>query len=236
MTSVKKLALLAATAASLAMLAGTPAQAAGGGSMSMPSSSRDFPERQMSPEDQAKASYNSGVKLVKKADGYEADAAKASSPEKQEKLHKKAAAAYEKARGEFEDAVTQNPSMHEAWNYIGYTQRHLGRYDTALSAYARALQIKPGYPQAIEYRAEAYLGLNRLDDARGAYMELFSSSRPLANQLLASMQKFVAARRQAPGELDAASLDAFAKWVDERAQIAQQTASLDTSSPGASWR
>ena len=119
MTSVKKLALIAATAASVSFLAGAPANANGGGSMSMPSSSRDFPERQRSPEDLAKESYNSGVKLVKKADGYEADAAKASSPEKQEKLHKKAASSYEKARGEFEDAVTQNPSMHEAWNYIG---------------------------------------------------------------------------------------------------------------------
>jgi hypothetical protein len=45
----------------------------------------------------------------------------------------------------------------------------------------------------------------------------------------------VAARRKEPNGLTAQQLDEFARWVDERAGIAQQTASLDTGSQ-ASWR
>jgi hypothetical protein len=49
------------------------------------------------------------------------------------------------------------------------------------------------------------------------------------------MQKFVETRRKEPNGLAAQQLDEFARWVDERAGIAQQTASLDTGSQ-ASWR
>jgi len=39
--------------------------------------------------------------------------------------------------------------MYQAWNYIGFANRHLGNYDAALSAYAKALEINPAYPEAI---------------------------------------------------------------------------------------
>jgi tetratricopeptide (TPR) repeat protein len=132
-------------------------------------------------------------------------------------------------------AVSKAPQLHEAWNYLGFARRHLGRYDAALESYDRALQLKPGYADALEYRGEAYLGLDRLDDARQAYMDLFASSRKHSDELLAAMQKYVAARRKEPNGLTAQQLDEFARWVDERAGIAQQTASLDTGSQ-ASWR
>ncbi len=76
--------------------------------------------------------------------------------------------------------------MHEAWNYLGYTHRKLGDYQAALTAYDRALNLKPGYPEAIEYRGHAYLGLNRLEDAKQAYLTLFAGNRQLAAQLLAA--------------------------------------------------
>ena len=85
-------------------------------------------------------------------------------------------------------AVSRLPSMHEGWNYLGFARRHLGRYDAALEAYERALKLKPGYADAIEYRGETYLGLDRLDDARKAYLDLFASSRQHADQLLAEGQ------------------------------------------------
>lgn len=232
MTLFKKVALLAATAASFAALPDSAAQAAGSRSMEIPSA----PQRAQSPQDIARSAYNSGIRALRKAEGLEKDAARATTPEKQQKARQKATAAYEKALQDFETAVSHSPTLHEAWNYLGFTYRHLDRYDTALLAYGRALELKPGLPEAVEYRAEAYLALDRLDDARQAYLELFSSSRPLADQLLASMQKYVAERRESPQGLDVATLDAFAKWVDERAAIAQQTASLDTSRPRARWR
>ena len=75
----------------------------------------------------------------------------------------------------------------------------------------------------------AYLGLNRIDDAKNAYMQLFQSARPLADQLMAEMQKWVAERRAAGNA--AAEVDALAQWIDERSNIARQTASLATDAP-----
>ncbi len=88
--------------------------------------------------------------------------------------------------------------MYEAWNYLGYAHRKLGDYQAALTAYDRTLNLKPGYPEAIEYRGHAYLGLNRLEDAKQAYLALFADNRKLASQLLAGMQAWVGEHRGNP--------------------------------------
>jgi tetratricopeptide (TPR) repeat protein len=234
MTIAKKLMLLVAIGA-CAALPDSAAQANGGGAMPTPEP-RTTERREITPQEQATSSYNAGVKQIRKADEYQQDAEQASSPEKRDKAMKKASGAYEKALDYFQDATSLDPSMYQAWNYTGYAQRHLGHYDNALTAYAQALRLKPGFADAIEYRGEAYLGLNRLDDARQAYMELFSASRKHADQLLGAMQKFVASRRATPNGVEPQALDAFAQWVQERATIAQQTASLDTGVASTNWR
>ena len=178
------------------------------------------------PEDAAKSAYNSGVRSVKKAQDYDADAAKASTPEKAAKAHEKAQKAYRESLASFIDAVGADPKMYQAWNYLGFANRHLGNYGDALSAYAKALEINPNYPEAIEYRGEAYLGLNQIEEAKGAYMALFRDSRPLADELMAAMHHWADARRQDAQGLSSADVEAFAKWMDERAGIAGQTASL----------
>jgi tetratricopeptide (TPR) repeat protein len=116
--------------------------------------------------------------------------------------------------------------MYQAWNYIGFANRHLGSYDAALSAYAQALELNPGYPDAIEYRGEAYLGLNRIDEAKEAYMTLFKESRSLADLLMTAMRRWTDERRREPGGLTPEAVEAFSKWVEERSGIAAQTASL----------
>jgi tetratricopeptide (TPR) repeat protein len=201
------------------------APAHGGGSMpSGPSGMVSSTAR--NPDEAAKSAYNSGVKSVKKAQEYDADAAKASTPEKTAKAHEKAQKSYREALGSFIDAVGAQPKMYQAWNYLGFANRHLGNYDDALSAYAKALEINPNYPEAIEYRGEAYLGLNQVEEAKGAYMALFRDSRPLADELMAAMHRWADARRQDAQGLSTADVEAFAKWMDERAGIAAQTASL----------
>lgn len=230
MNIVKLIALLTALLACF-VLPDSAALAAGGGSIDMPQT----PTATRTPEDDARAAYNAGVKQIEKAKDLEQDAARATDDGKRERALKKAQGAYEKAARSFERAVSKMPELYEGWNYLGFARRHLGRYDAALEAYDRALKLKPGYADALEYRGEAYLGLDRIDDARKAYMDLYASSRKHADELLAAMQKYVEARRQAPNGLTAQQLDEFARWVDERAGIARQTASLDTGSQ-ASWR
>jgi tetratricopeptide (TPR) repeat protein len=179
-----------------------------------------------SPVDAAKSAYNAGARNIKKALEYDADAAKASTPEKAAKAHDKAQKAYHDAVSSFIDAIGADHKMYEAWNYLGFANRHLGNYDDALSSYAKALEINPNYPDAIEYRGEAYLGLNQLEEAKGAYMALFRDSRPLADELMVAMHHWADARRKDAQGLSSADVEAFAKWMDERAGIAAQTASL----------
>jgi tetratricopeptide (TPR) repeat protein len=203
----------------------------GGGSM--PSSSAGAGSGSLrTPEEMARSAYNSGVHSIKKAQEYDADAAKASTPEKIAKAHDKAQKYYHDSLPDFIDAVRQQPGMYEAWNYLGFASRHLGRYDDALSAYNKALEINPKYSNAIEYRGEAYLGLNKVEDAKAAYMTLFADSRPLADELMAAMHRWADARRQDSQGVSTEDLDAFAKWLDERSGIAAQTASLAIGSRG----
>jgi tetratricopeptide (TPR) repeat protein len=191
--------------------------------------------RSSSPEEMAKNAYNSGVRSIKEAREYESDAAKASKPEKSSKALDKAHKYYSKALEEFTDAVSHQPAMYQAWNYIGFANRHLGNYDAALSAYARALELNPSYPDAIEYRGEAYLGLNKIAEAKEAYMTLFRDSRSLADQLMTAMREWTDARRRDPRGLAPADIEEFSKWVEDRAVIATQTASLAISAP-TDWR
>ena len=210
------------------------AWSAGGG----PSPSSNLPSmepaRELTPEERAKSAYNSGVRAVKKADKYDEAAAKATDERKKDKATKESQEDYQNALGKFEQAVQYNPSMFEAWNYVGYTRRKLGNYDSALEAYDRALKLKPSYPEAIEYRGEAFLRLKRLDDAKQAYLDLFAGNRTLADKLLGSMKTWLDTQRSAGA--DPASVEDFAKWIQERSQIAGQTAALTREGAGANWR
>ena len=105
--------------------------------------------------------------------------------------------------------------------------RNVGRYEESLAAYNVALDINPVFDEAIEYRGEAYLGLNRLDEAKEAYMDLFQNNRGLADQLMAAMTSWVAARRDDAGSLDTAVVEQFAEWVNQRNELASYVHPLD---------
>ena len=213
----------------VALGSGAALAAGGGGAPSGGGGSFQMPERQLTPEEQAKQAYNQGVRAVKAADKLSKCADEAKDEKKKAKALDKAKRQYENARGYFAAALQRKADMYEAWNYVGYTSRKLGEYEKALQSYNEALRLNPSYAEAIEYRGEAYLGLNRIDDAKNAYMELFQSSRPLADQLMAAMQKYVSDRRAAGNA--APEVDALAQWIDERSNIARQTASLAPDAP-----
>jgi tetratricopeptide (TPR) repeat protein len=201
------------------------ALAHGGGSMSSgPAGMVTATPRNIA--DAAKSAYNAGLRNIKKAKEYDAESAKASTPEKAAKAHDKAQSAYHDSVTSFIDAVGADPKLYEAWNYLGFANRHLGNYEDALSSYAKALEINPSYPDAIEYRGEAYLGLNQIEEAKGAYMALFSTSRPLAGELMVAMHHWADARRQDSQGLSSADVEAFTQWMNERASVAAQTALL----------
>jgi tetratricopeptide (TPR) repeat protein len=208
------------------------AWAAGGGPMPRMNTPQPTPS-----EDQAKSAYNDGVRDVHKADKYQTSADEQSDAKKKDKAQREAKEHYTAALNKFMQAVRLDPRMHEAWNYVGYTNRKLGEYQTALAAYERALVLHPGYPEALEYRGEAFLALHRISDAEQAYLDLFAANRQLADKLLTAMKGWVTTQRTAnSGGSDATAVDAFDKWVQERAQIASQTASLTRAGAASTWR
>jgi len=142
--------------------------------------------------------------------------------------------AYASARTKLQSLVGRSPQFAEAWNALGYTQRKLGAYDDALASYAKALELKPGYPEALEYRGEAYLRLNRIHDAKQAYLDIFAKNRTIAATLLESMKAWIKTQQSAH-TVDASEVTDLQEWVQERAQIASQTAALTRAGAAASW-
>jgi tetratricopeptide (TPR) repeat protein len=143
--------------------------------------------------------------------------------------------AYASARTKLQSLVGRSPQFAEAWNALGYTQRKLGSLDDSLASYAKALELKPGYPEALEYRGEAYLRLNRIHDAKQAYLDLFASNRKIAAILLESMKVWIKTQQGAHA-VDASEVTDLQQWVQERSQIATQTAALTRAGAAASWR
>ncbi len=188
-----------------------------------------------SPQDQARTFYNIGVRDVRKADKFEATAAGLTDEGKKTKALDEARRLYSTSLQKFQQAVQLDPRLHEAWNYVGYTHRKLGDYDDALAAYERALALRPGFPEAIEYRAEAFLALNRIADAQQSYLDLFATNRGIAGKLLDAMKTWIATQKSATSGGDQTALNDLDKWVQERSQIAGQTASLTREGSALSW-
>ena len=206
----------------LAAVAGT-AILASGGSRSTTSS---IPEPTKTPAQEAAELYDRGLSHRDKAWNLEKKAAAATDDAQRAKLEKKSRKQFQKAVFAFREAVRFEPRHHQAFSGLGYALRRTGAYDDALNAYDQALALAPGYAEAIEYRAEAYLGLNRLDDAKQAYMELFGGAREKADELLEAMKTWIAGHQENPEGVDATALSDFASWVGERAEIAGQTATV----------
>jgi tetratricopeptide (TPR) repeat protein len=175
---------------------------------------------QTSPE--AQAALDAGLATVKEAD--------AAAGEASGKLPAAAKAAYAKAREKFSAATKADPNLAQAWNGLGYSSRKLGDYKAALTAYDKAIALRAGYPEATEYRGEAYLALNRTEDAKQAYLDLFAVNRELAGKLLESMKKWTATRGKNKDDVE--DLDDFIK---ERTQIAAQTVSLTREATTQGW-
>ena len=192
--------------------------------------------REQTPQQKARDAYNDGVHRVKKADKAQAAAAQATDAGKKDKAAREAQDRYAQALAKFQEAIRLDPQLPEAWNYVGYASRKLGHYEEALAAYDRALTLKPGYTDALEYRGEAYLALNRIPDAQQAYLDLYAGNRELAGKLLTAMKNWVADQRAKAAGNNAANLDELDKWIQERAQIAGQTAALTRAGTAASWR
>jgi len=193
----------------------------------------DVQKTRMTPEQEAIQKYDNGLKHRDKAVKAQAKAAQASKDKDRKKQKKKARKEYEKAAKDFRSAIKANSQLFQAHSDLGFVLRKLGDFEAALAAYDVALGIQPNYGAAIEYQAEAYLGLGRTADVKDAYQRLFRGDPKLAATLMDAMKRWVEERTAAPGDVDADQVDEFATWVAERDSLARQTAS--GSSGGRGW-
>jgi tetratricopeptide (TPR) repeat protein len=208
------------------LLLPSPVRASGGSSVPSPPMPSAQPVPEKSPELQAIEYYNAGVKNRDKALELEKEAAQTTGEKERAKLEKKARKEFEKAIFQFQMATGKNPNFYQAYSDLGFSRRKIGDYNGALEAYNRSLSLAPGYALAVEYRAEAYLALERVEDAKQAYVELFSGDRGRADELMKAMKGWIEKRRIDPGKMSPDALKEFAAWVEQREQIAKQTPSL----------
>lgn len=205
-------------------------QGGGMGGMGRPSAggppSEEMPSSPASdkPEAAAKKAYTAGMKSLAKAKDYENAAAGAQNADKKSSALEKMGDAYNRALDQFTEALSNKGDMYEAWNNVGYIHLRLGAYAESVDDYNHTLALKPDLPEAVLHRAEAYLMVDRLDDAKSAYMDLFNHERPLADQLMTGMQRWLSEHRSNANGMRASDVDAFDKWLQEREGIAKQTA------------
>jgi tetratricopeptide (TPR) repeat protein len=178
------------------------------------------------PDAAAKKAIKAAMKSLSKAKEYDAAAASATNPDKKADLLGKMGDEYSRALDQFTEALSNKGDMVEAWDNVGYVHLRLGAYAEAVDDYNHALKLKPDLLEAIEHRGEAYLAIDRLDEVKIAYMDLFNHASNLADQLMAAMQKWMSDHRADAHGMRAADVDAFNKWLLEREGIAKQTASL----------
>lgn len=179
-----------------------------------------------SPHDMAVDFYNGAERRLEKLTKLHEEMKGEKDSQKAANLQQKINKGLEAAAADLQRAVKNDPMLYQAYSELGFTLRKLGKYSESLDAYNKALEIEPGFSPAIEYRAEAFLGLNQLDEVKKAYTMLFGGDRPRADILMVSMKSWIADRRANANGLDAEKLDEFAKWVEQRETIAGQTTSL----------
>jgi len=197
-----------------------------GSGMNQPSEEMPSTPAVEKPDAAAKKAYTAGMKSLNKAKEYAAEAANAQNADKKNSALIKLNDAYGRALDQFTEALSNSGDMVDAWNNVGYIHLRLGAYAESIDDYNHTLALKPDLLEAIEHRAEAYVAIDRLEDAKGAYMELFNHDRPLADQLMQVMQHWLADHRANANGMRVSDVDAFDKWLQERDGIAKQAASL----------
>lgn len=158
--------------------------------------------------------YTAGYASILRAEHAENLAAAASNDDERQAALSDAQKAYQASLLNFASAVRLDVSMHEAYTYMGYANRKLGRYEEALHAYGQALKINPDTTFAIEYQGEAFLGLNRIDEARFNFLRLYALDQNQAVKLLRAMHAWVQANEAKPPA--GVDMPALTAWIAEK--------------------
>jgi tetratricopeptide (TPR) repeat protein len=227
------LALIATSAAidaNVALAGGQMMPGGQGQQPGRPPSSAGQPEEEVStssnekPDVAAKKAFTAAMKALNKAKELQAMADAAPNADKRAKALEKMGDDYNKALDLFTEALSNKGDMVEAWDNVGYVHLRLGAYAEAVDDYNHVLALKADLLEAVAHRAEANLALDRLEDVKVAYMELFTHAPTLADQLMLAMHKWLGEHRDDTRGMRPADVAAFDKWLQARDTVAQQSA------------
>ena len=73
---------------------------------------------------------------------------------------------YDKAIDTIKEMLKDDPENADLFNYLAYSQRKQGDFDSAAQNYERALMIDPEHVGALEYQGELFLQTGKPDMAR----------------------------------------------------------------------
>jgi len=79
------------------------------------------------------------------------------------------------------EVIEIRPWHADAYSRAGFAWRKLGDYDRALAFYDKALGLDPHHRGALEYLGEAYLELDRPEDAQALLERLATACRRVAS-------------------------------------------------------
>lgn len=93
-------------------------------------------------------------------------------------------------------ALKRNPKNPDAWNYLGFSTRKLGKLEEAQEYYFNALRLDPEHLKAMEYLGELYLQTGEPQLARDL-LDRITELCPAADceerdQLAAAIEKYAA--------------------------------------------
>ena len=115
-------------------------------------SSNSYSAGTSSSSDSNSSAYSQAVKLLKAAKKYESNG-------KLEKANKR----YMKALKLLIKSNKSKPNKADTLNYLGFTTRKLGDFETGEKYYLQGLAIEPNHIGINEYLGELYVATNRID-------------------------------------------------------------------------
>ena len=164
---------------------------------------------------EAQSHYHSGHRHLERAMKLEEKLAEVEG-DKRETAEKNVRKAYEAAAEEYLQAIRTDPEMLVAYQELGQSYRSLDKHAEAIQVYNKALEGHPGDAECIYGRGESFLELNYLREAATTWTELVESDPERAGELMASMKRWVEAKRSDPGELRPDAVETLAAWISQQ--------------------
>jgi len=125
------------------------------------------------------------------------------------------------AAAAWREAASRAPGNVQVWNNLGVAYEDTGRTRDALECYDRALEIDPGFANALRRRAPVLARLRWFEQARATYDELLQKF-PQETELRIEYAQFLeqanradeaAAQLPEPGAIEDKTLDARAEYI-----------------------